>query len=100
MVALEQVYHSPVSQHGGSKPENVNKNSEKLDSNEIPTTTPMIPGSGSTCRLLGIRFITESRQENKCITARIHDINEIPMAIPMFPGSGNTERLLGILSYG
>jgi len=27
----EQVYHSPVSQYGGSKPEVVNKYSEKLE---------------------------------------------------------------------
>jgi len=27
----EQVYHSPVSQYGGSKPEVVNKNSDKLE---------------------------------------------------------------------
>jgi len=26
------------------------------DSNDIPTATPMFPGSGSTFRLLGIRF--------------------------------------------
>jgi len=31
MVGLEQVYHSPVSQYGSSKPEVVNKNSEKLE---------------------------------------------------------------------
>jgi len=31
MVGLEQVYHSPVSQYGGSKREVVNKNSEKLE---------------------------------------------------------------------
>jgi len=29
MVGQEEVYHSPVSQYGGSKPEVINKNSEK-----------------------------------------------------------------------
>jgi len=51
MVGSEQVYHSPVSQYDGSKPEVVNKNSEKLERmvfiscstiarNEILTPTP------------------------------------------------------------
>jgi len=31
MLGSEQVYHSPVSHYGGSKPEVVNKNSEKLE---------------------------------------------------------------------
>jgi len=31
MVGSEQVYHSPVSQYGGSKPEVVNTNSEKFE---------------------------------------------------------------------
>jgi len=31
MVGSEQVYHSLVSQYDGSKPEVVNKNSEKLE---------------------------------------------------------------------
>jgi len=31
MVRPRQVYHSPVGQYGGSKPEVVNKNSEKLE---------------------------------------------------------------------
>jgi len=31
MVGSEQVYHSPVSQYGGSKPEVVNKNNKKLE---------------------------------------------------------------------
>jgi len=31
MVELEQVYHSPINQNGGSKVEVVNKNSEKLE---------------------------------------------------------------------
>jgi len=31
MVGSEQVYHSPVSQYGGSKPKVVNKNNEKLE---------------------------------------------------------------------
>jgi len=31
MVESEQVYHSQVSQYVGSKPEIVNKNSEKLE---------------------------------------------------------------------
>jgi len=31
MVGSEQVYHSPVGHYGGSKPEVVNKNSEKLE---------------------------------------------------------------------
>jgi len=31
MVGLEQVYHLPVSQNGGSKLEVVNKNSEQLE---------------------------------------------------------------------
>jgi len=31
MVGSEPVYHSPVSQYGGSKPEIVNTNSEQLE---------------------------------------------------------------------
>jgi len=31
MVGSEQVYHSPVSQYGGSKPDVVNKNIEELE---------------------------------------------------------------------
>jgi len=31
MVESEQVYHSPVSKYGDSKPEVVNKNSEKRE---------------------------------------------------------------------
>jgi len=31
IVRSEKVYHSPVSQYGGSKPEVVNKSSEKLE---------------------------------------------------------------------
>jgi len=31
MIGSEQVYHSPVSQYDGSKPEVVNKNSEKFE---------------------------------------------------------------------
>jgi len=30
-IRSEQVYYSPVSQYGGSKPDVVNKNSEKLE---------------------------------------------------------------------
>jgi len=49
MVGLQQAYHSPFSQYGGSKPEVVNKNSENLNAwyiscftlagNEILTAT-------------------------------------------------------------
>jgi len=35
MVGSEQVFHSPVSQYGGSKPEVVNKNSEQLERMEL-----------------------------------------------------------------
>jgi len=31
MVGSEQVYHSPISQYGGSKPEVITKNSEQLE---------------------------------------------------------------------
>jgi len=31
MVGSEQVYHSPINQYGGSKPEVVSKNSEQLE---------------------------------------------------------------------
>jgi len=80
--------------------------------NEIPTATPMFPGSGDTYRLLGIQFHVWSCWNTKMTTINwkkignyvylssyIYDSNKIPTATPLFLGSGNTDTLLGILSY-
>jgi len=47
MVVSEQVYHSPVSQYGGSKSEVVNKKSEQLE------------------RMVNLLFYTESKGKGK-----------------------------------
>jgi len=122
MVGSEQVYQSPVSQYGGSKPEVVNKNSEKLERmvyiscstparNEILTILPNISvrtlhqcySNNNKLRVSERKSeIQDGGFENSVaqISAyNTHDSNEIPTATPMFPGSGNTVKLLGILSY-
>jgi len=101
MVGSEQVYCSPVSRNGGSKPEVVNRNSENLHAlyiscstlarNEILTATPNIHvRTLHWCYSNDIKLRVNKRKseiqdggfENLVaqISADTHDRNEIPTA--------------------
>jgi len=120
MVGSEQVYHSPVSQYGGSKPEVVNKNSEQLkpmvyllfytsyerNSNCYPQIFMCGHSTGVIAMIVSSEYVSGSQKSEMAalkiqlhksqLIHNTHDSNENPTATPMFPGSSNTDRLLGI----
>jgi len=70
MVGLEKVYHSPVSQYGGSKPEIVNKTVKNLNAWYISCSTlAMNDSNGYTC------FVDQATRIWACRKSKMAAIN-------------------------